>query len=229
MPGEIGQRAEGDVHVVVERAGPAAVPPPRLGQRAAAEHGNVPVAGADIPPAHPELVEVRGLQHRGKQHQPGLVQMRHDVADPGNRVRHVLERLEAGDEVEFARRRAGEVRDKRIVGHGDRKPCRAQMRAKGVVAAAIVEHAPLAFVRTEQHGRRIIAWPGLGIFRIDRRITVIIDVRPEVGLAPAIEGVGEQKTAGAATPVAHRRAGGRQFHAALDLAISVEVDGPVKR
>jgi len=54
-------------------------------------------------------------------------------------------------------------------------------------------------------------------------------VRPEVGLAPAIEGVGEQKTAGAATPVAHQRAGGRQFHAALDLAISVEVDGPVKR
>ena len=44
-----------------------------------------------------------------------------------------------------------------------------------------------------------------------------------------IEGVGEQETAGAAAPVAHRRAGQRQLHAAFDVAVSVEVDGPVHR
>ena len=81
----------------------------------------------------------------------------------------------------------GEFRDERIVGDGDRKSRRPQLRAKRVVAAAIIEHAPPAFVRPEQrqHGGRIVARPGLGVLRIDRRIALIVDVRPEVVVAPA--------------------------------------------
>ena len=111
-----------------------------------------------------------------------------------------------------------------------RKSRRPQLRAKRVVAAAIVEHAPLALVRAEQrhHGGRIVARPRLRILRIDRRITLIIDVGLEVLLAPGVEGVGEQESAAAAAPVAHRRAGRRQLDAAR-LAISIEVDGPVER
>ena len=125
----------------------------------------------------------------------------------------------------------GEVRNERIVGDGVRESRRPQLRAKRIVAAAVVEHAPLTLVRAEQrhHGGRIVARPRLRILRIDRRITLIIDVGLEVLLAPGVEGVGEQESAAAAAPVTHRRAGRRQLDAALDLAISVEVDGPVER
>src|SRR5262249_30839443 len=92
-------------------------------------------------------------------------------------------------------------------------------------------HAPSLFMGAEQrqHGRRVVARPHLGVIRINGGIAAVVNVRLEIFLAPAVEGVGEQEAAGGAAPVAHERAGWRQPDAAVDLAIPVEVDGPVDR
>ena len=63
----LGDGAERDVQIVVKRASLAAVEAPCLVQCVPAEHRNMAIARADIPPVHAELVEILRLQKRREQ------------------------------------------------------------------------------------------------------------------------------------------------------------------
>ena len=60
------------MHIVVKRSGLTAVQTPGVCERIAAEHRNVAIARADIPPTQANFVEVLWLQHGRKQNQPRI-------------------------------------------------------------------------------------------------------------------------------------------------------------
>lgn len=62
----------------------------------------------------------------------------------------MLERLEASDEIELSFRPLRVAGGERIVGHGCAKSRAAQCGAEDIVAAAVVEHTEIRFMRAEQ-------------------------------------------------------------------------------
>ena len=75
--------------------------------------------------------------------------MRHDRADARERIGHMLERLEAGDEVEFPSGGLANsgTNGSKVVATG--KPAARSSAAQHVVAAAKIEHTQCRLVRAE--------------------------------------------------------------------------------
>lgn len=199
-------------------------------QAALREQADVAVPRRGIPPGQaPVRLDVAVAEQGSEQDQALFFHQAGQAAHQGVDVRHVLEYLEGGDQVELAEclgRRA--VAGERV--EAGRVPAlRGQQGAQGAVAAAVIEVADALAVLAEgfHDDAGVGLWTRGQVIGIDAFVILVIYMVEEILVAPAAELGRPGKAAGAAAAVIDRYARQRQKDAGRLAAILVEVDDVV--